>query len=109
VEGSEQPGQPDAPQVSEEEAARAANLLDIRRIIGGVLLVYGLLIAGAGIFGSSADKHQAAGVNVNLYAGIAILVGGVLFLAWAFWRPFTEIEEGEEGPGSGRLRRAPGT
>ncbi|HEX4759485.1 MAG TPA: hypothetical protein VH256_01735 [Thermoleophilaceae bacterium] len=109
MEGSEQPGQPDAPQVSEEEAARAANLLDIRRIIGGVLLVYGLLILGAGIFGSSADKHQAAGVNVNLYAGIAILVGGVLFLAWAFARPFTEIEEREEGPGSGRLRRAPGT
>jgi cytochrome c biogenesis protein CcdA len=109
VEGSEQPGQPDAPQVSEEEAARAANLLDIRRIIGGVLLVYGLLILGAGIFGSSSDKHQAAGINVNLYAGIAILVGGALFLVWAFVRPFTEIEEREEGPGSGRLRRAPGT
>jgi cytochrome c biogenesis protein CcdA len=103
VEGTEQPP------VSEEQAARAANLLDIRRIIGGVLLVYGLLIVGAGIFGSSSDKHQAAGVNVNLYAGIAILVGGALFLIWAFARPFTEVEEGQEGPGSGRLRRAPGT
>jgi hypothetical protein len=103
VEGTEQP------QVSEEEAKRAANLLDIRRIIGGVLLLYGLLITAAGIFGSDDDKHQAAGVNVNLYAGLAILVGGVLFLVWAFATPFSEIEEGEEGPGSGRLRRAPGT
>jgi cytochrome c biogenesis protein CcdA len=103
VEGSEQ-----AP-VSDEQAARAANLLDIRRIIGGVLLVYGLLILGAGLFGSSSDKHQAAGVNVNLYAGIAILVGGAVFLVWAFARPFTEVEAREEGPGSGRLRRAPGT
>ena len=109
MEGSGQPGQPDTPEVSEEEAARAANLLDIRRIIGGVLVVYGVLILAAGIFGSSADKHQAAGVNVNLYAGIAILVGGALFLVWAFSRPFTDIEEREEGPASGRLRRAPGT
>jgi hypothetical protein len=107
VEGSQQP-EP-KPEISEEEAARAANLLDIRRIIGGVLVVYGLLITGAGIFGSNADKHQAAGVNVNLYAGLAILVGGILFVVWALSRPFTDIEEGEEGPGSGRLRRAPGT
>lgn len=112
MEGTEQPNkpnEPDAPEVSEEEAKKAANLLDIRRIIGGVLLLYGLLITAAGIFGSDADKHQAAGVNINLYAGLAILVGGVLFLVWAFTRPFTDIEEGEEGPGSGRLRRAPGT
>ncbi len=112
MEGTDQPNQPDQtdePQVSEEEAKKAANLLDIRRIIGGVLLLYGLLITGAGIFGSDSDKHQAAGVNINLYAGLAILVAGVLFLVWALVRPFTEIEEGEEGPGSGRLRRAPGT
>jgi hypothetical protein len=107
VEGTNQPDQPDQPQVSEDEAKRAANLLDIRRIIGGVLLLYGLLITAAGIFGSTADKHKAAGVNINLYAGLAILVAGVLFLVWAFSRPFSEIEEREEGPGSGRLRRAP--
>jgi hypothetical protein len=104
VEGSEP-----EPQVNEEEAARAANLLDIRRIIGAVLALYGVLITAAGVFGSDADKHQAAGVNINLYAGLAILVAGILFLVWAFARPFTDIEEGEEGPGSGRLRRAPGT
>jgi hypothetical protein len=112
VEGTEQPnqpGEPDTPEVSEEDAKKAANLLDIRRIIGGVLVIYGVLITAAGIFGSDADKHQAAGVNVNLYAGLAILVGGALFLVWAFTRPFEDVEEGEEGPGSGRLRRAPGT
>jgi hypothetical protein len=104
VEGSE----PEA-QISEEEAARAANLLDIRRIIGAVLALYGVLITAAGLFGSNADKHQAAGVNINLYAGLAILLAGILFLVWGFTRPFTDTEEGEEGPGSGRLRRAPGT
>jgi hypothetical protein len=109
VEGTDQPNQPDQPEVSEEDAQKAANLLDIRRIIGGVLVLYGVLITAAGIFGSDADKHQAAGVNINLYAGLAILVGGVLFLVWAFSRPFEDVEEGEEGPGSGRLRRAPGT
>ena len=106
MEGSQQEPEP---QVSEEEAARAANLLDIRRIIGGVLVLYGLLITAAGLFGSDADKHQAAGVNINLYAGLAILLAGILFVVWALTRPFTDIEEGEEGPASGRLRRAPGT
>jgi len=88
---------------------QAANLLDIRRIIGGVLAVYGVLILAAGIFGSDADKHQAAGVNVNLYAGIAILVGGILFLVWAFATPFTEVEEREEGRGRAACAAAPGT
>ena len=37
---------------------RATNLLDIRRIIGGLLGVYGVILLVAGIVGSDADKNK---------------------------------------------------
>jgi uncharacterized membrane protein len=77
-------------------------LLDIRRIIGGLLGVYGLILLIAGIVGSDADKNKAAGVNINLWAGLVLLVMAALFLVWAFTRPLTEeLEEAErDGQGS---------
>jgi glucose uptake protein GlcU len=71
-------------------------LLDIRRIIGGLLGVYGLILLIAGIVGSDADKNKAAGVNINLWAGLVLLVMSALFLVWAFTRPLMEeLEEAE--------------
>ena len=77
-------------------------LLDIRRIIGGLLGLYGLILLIAGIVGSDADKNKAAGVNINLWVGIALLVASTLFFVWAFTRPLAEeLEEAEqEGRGS---------
>ena len=60
--------------VSEEQVEKATNLLDVRKIIGGLLGIYGLILLLAGIFGSDADKDQAAGVNVNLWVGLALLL-----------------------------------
>ena len=55
----------------EEEirAARIANRFDIRRIIGGVFILYGVTLTVVGIFGSEEVKNKAAGVNVNLWTG----------------------------------------
>jgi hypothetical protein len=100
---------PDEPQTQAAHEApikRAANLLDIRRIIGGVLLLYGIVLTLAGIFGSEADKHKAAGVNVNLWTGIALIVVGGLFLFWSATRPFVDPDElvastRDAGPGGG--------
>lgn len=77
-------------------------LLDIRRIIGGLLGLYGLILLIAGIVGSDADKNKAAGVNINLWVGIALLAASALFFVWAFTRPLTEeLQEAEqEGRGS---------
>lgn len=76
--------------VSEDQLERAANLLDVRKIIGGLLGVYGVLLLFAGILGSDADKDKAAGVNVNLWVGIALLLACGVFWAWALSRPLTE-------------------
>ncbi len=75
------------PEIDEETARKAANRFDIRRIIGGVFLVYGLILGVVGIIGSDAVKTKAAGVNVNLWTGLAMLVVGAMMVAWALLRP----------------------
>ena len=75
------------PDVDAATAAKAANRFDIRRIIGGLFLLYGLILVAVGIAGSDAVKHKAAGVNVNLWTGIGMLVFGALMVFWALARP----------------------
>jgi hypothetical protein len=88
----------ESPQLSEDQVEKATSLLDIRKIIGGLLGVYGLLLLGAGLFGSEADKDKAAGVNINLWVALALLVASALFLTWGFTRPLVdELDEDVKG------------
>jgi drug/metabolite transporter (DMT)-like permease len=83
--------------VSEERLERATNLLDVHKIIGGPLGIYGAILLVAGIVASDADKEKAAGVNVNLWVGIGLLLACAVFWAWALIRPLSEVlsESGE--------------
>ena len=82
---------------STSRAERAANLFDLRRIIGGVFTAWGILLTLLGLFGSDAENNKAAGLNINLIAGLGMLIVGVIFLVWAFTRPLgTELREAEE-------------
>ena len=71
----------------EAEAARMANRFDIRRIIGGLFVLYGVILVIVGIFGSEEVKNKAAGINVNLWTGLGMLDFGVLMIYWALARP----------------------
>jgi flagellar motor component MotA len=85
-------------------AERAANLFDLRRIIGGVFVAWGVLLTILGLTDSQQEIDKAAGININLFAGLGMLVVGLIFLIWAFTRPLgTELREAEEDelPGSG--------
>lgn len=84
---------------SDSRARRAANLFDLRRVIGGLFVAYGLLLAILGLFDSDADIERAAGVNINLYGGLAMLAFGLLMLVWAFTRPLGEELDSDEGGG----------
>jgi xanthine/uracil/vitamin C permease (AzgA family) len=75
------------PEVDAATAAKAANRFDIRRIIGGLFVVYALILVVVGVVGTTADKNKAAGINVNLWTGLGMLVVGVLMVAWALLRP----------------------
>jgi hypothetical protein len=78
---------------------RAANLFDLRRIIGGLFIVYGVLLTVLGLFDSQEEIDKAAGVNINLWAGLGMLVFGLLMITWALTRPLgDELTEGSEHP-----------
>ncbi|MDA0166154.1 hypothetical protein OM076_38170 [Solirubrobacter ginsenosidimutans] len=83
-------------------AERAANLFDLRRIIGGVFTAWGVLLIILGLTDSPEEANKAAGININLYAGIGMLIVGLIFLAWAFARPLgRELREAEDDESAG--------
>ncbi|WP_328555088.1 MULTISPECIES: hypothetical protein [unclassified Streptomyces] len=86
----------------EKKSATAARLFDIRRIIGGLFVLYGVIVTIAGITASDADLDKAGGININLWTGLGMLALGLFFLAWLWLRPLpvTEPEPpaGDEGP-----------
>jgi len=82
--------------------AQAANLFDLRRIIGGVFGVWGVLLIILGITDSDAEIAKAADVNINLWAGLGMLAISAFFLIWAFTRPLGEqLAESESEQGGG--------
>jgi hypothetical protein len=104
------PAQPTAMSDEDEiKAARAANRFDIRRLIGALFILYGVILLALGIFGSSHVKNKAAGINIDLWTGLAMLVFGALMLFWALSRPVMPEPPETRGQGSGRIRRAPAT
>jgi hypothetical protein len=85
-----------------QRAARAANLFDLRRLIGGLFVIYGVILVVLGIGDSQDEIDKAAGIHINLYAGLAMLVFGLLMIAWALLRPLSaELDSEESGGGPG--------
>ncbi|WP_121747497.1 hypothetical protein [Streptomyces sp. E2N166] len=71
----------------ETKSVTAARLFDIRRIIGGLFVVYGVIVTIAGLVASDDEIDKAQGVNINLWTGLGMLVLGLFFLAWLKVRP----------------------
>jgi xanthine/uracil/vitamin C permease (AzgA family) len=69
------------------DTARAARLFDLRRVIGGLFTVYGVIVTTVGFFDSKAEIDKAAGVRINLWIGLGMLVLGLFFLLWQWLRP----------------------
>jgi hypothetical protein len=93
----------------EIQAAKAANRFDIRRLIGGLFALYGLILLIVGLVGSHHVKTKAAGINVDLWTGLGMLVFAALMLFWAFSAPIRPEPTENRGQGSGAVRRAPAT
>jgi hypothetical protein len=71
----------------ERKSATAARLFDIRRIIGGLFAVYGVIVTIAGITASDADLKKAENININLWTGLGMLALWLFFLVWLKLRP----------------------
>jgi hypothetical protein len=96
-------------EIDARRARRAANLFDLRRLIGGLFLIYGAILLVLGLGASDAEIEKSAGWNLNLDVGIAMLVVGALFLLWAFTRPLADqLEDGEQPEDDRTVAGAPG-
>src|SRR4029453_17231370 len=78
-----------------ERRSSAARLFDVRRVIGALFVVYGVIVTLIGIFDDSEEIEKAQGVRINLWMGLAMLALGALFLLWQWWRP-TKVPTKEE-------------
>ena len=74
------------------------SLFDLRMVIGGLLVLYGVVLTILGLVAADDARAKAAGININLWAGLAILAGGAVFLAWALLRPLwaEDLEKSEK-------------
>lgn len=65
-----------------------AGLFDIRTFIATLLGIYGLVLIAMGLFGTSdSDLNRSDGINVNLWAGLALVIAAALLVTWARLRP----------------------
>jgi cytoskeletal protein RodZ len=72
-------------------------------MIGGLFVLYGLILIVAGALASGAELRKASGIDINLWMGIGMFILGALFLFW--WRarplrvqPAPESEQPELPP-----------
>jgi hypothetical protein len=81
-----------------------AILFDLRGVIGLLFVVYGVVLTILGIVGESpADLAKAGGIDLNLWVGLAMLLGGIIFYTWVFTKPPmppspSDVDEAEERP-----------
>ncbi|WP_262064079.1 hypothetical protein [Streptomyces sp. STR69] len=80
----------------EGKSTTASRLFDLRLIIGGLFVVYGVIVTIAGINPSDSSLDKSEGVNINLWTGIAMLLLGIFFLGWLKLRPTPPVEVAEE-------------
>jgi hypothetical protein len=88
----------------EIEHSGSARLFDLRYLIGALLSLYGLVLIVVGLFDSQAEVDKAAGIRINLWMGLGMLLLGLLFLLWARTRPLkiegpSALEKAERAQG----------
>ena len=70
------------------KAPLSAILFDLRSVIGLLFVVYGLILTILGLIGETpADLAKSGGIALNLWTGLVMLAGGIIFYVWAFTKP----------------------
>ncbi|GAB6987136.1 hypothetical protein [Nocardioides pyridinolyticus] len=72
---------------------QTAGVYDIRNVIGGLIGLYGVILTVMGIL--DAGDNGTGDASANLWAGLAMLAFGVVFIAWARLRPVVVEDEPE--------------
>jgi hypothetical protein len=75
------------------EDATASRLFDLRTLIGGLFVLYGVILIVVGLFDTDEEIAKADGIRINLWLGLSMFLLGALFLLWARLRPL-KLERG---------------
>ena len=78
---------------------RKVGLFDIRIIIASLIGLYGVILVITGLFSSEAQAEKASGLNINIIAGIVMILFAAAFIAWARIRPIVVPPEPKETEG----------
>ena len=81
--------------------SKISKLFDIRAIVGGLLSIYGIILLIKGFLDSDSEIKKAAGLHLNLWTGIGMLVAGLLMLLWMRLRPLEHPKSDESLDESG--------
>ena len=85
-----------------DAASAAARLFDVRRVIGGLFIVYGLILTVRGPVRLVRRPGQGRGGADQPVAGPGSLrLLGLLFLAWQWWRPIEVAPARDTGDETG--------
>ncbi|RYU12233.1 hypothetical protein [Nocardioides iriomotensis] len=90
--------------MTQPSSGHKAGAFDIRIFISMLIGLYGVVLVATGLVGTSDDElARADGVNINLWAGLGMIVFAACFLAWARLRPVVvpddeQRSEGDETP-----------
>ena len=72
---------------------RKAGLFDIRTFIAALLGFDGVVILLMGLFGDQATSTDTEPpININLWAGLGLIVAAVIFETWKRLRPVKVVE-----------------
>lgn len=95
---------PDVPTTpAEAPESAAARLFDLRILIGGLFVLYGIMLTVSGAFASAKSIAKASNINMNLWLGIGMLIVGLIFLAWWRLNPVRpEVPDQGDPPGGHR-------
>lgn len=78
----------DAGLTAEERATvRSTRRFDLRRLIGGLFALYGVLLVIVGIINHDTDLAMTGGLAINTWTGAAMLVAAALFFVWDHYSP----------------------
>jgi hypothetical protein len=96
--------EPTSDEMRPKEMAQSAasKLFDLRIMIGGLFTFYGIALIIYGFFTSPEEIAKAAGIHMNLWLGLGMLLLGVVFLLWARLSPVVH-----EAPSPGASDRPP--
>jgi hypothetical protein len=78
-----------------DQKKKKAGAFDIRVVIATLIAIYGVVLTILGIIADPKEVDKAAGININLWGGLAMLAFAALFVIWSRVRPIV-VPETEE-------------